>query len=674
MKFHARLVQIVSLGHATFAAASTTEHDGLECLPRMLPLEMRDQVVTNLSMDEYAQVLRTSKQAREIGASDHVALELLKRGAQEFDSLDLRLPSERDRIMAILAGLSCIIKVHATLAAGHPDPEAEKPAGSLESRFNLCAGLSTKDLWRGICMAGIVSDKGWKGLLTELLPKSREENMRHLLFAAVVIADLELIDILLGDCELAFQERSTPAQKSPENCEINAIVRGIALRGSASLLAELQMRMPNLMENLPQLLVMSIRFGREAFYNEVLPLLPLGMIRDSTLEQILLEACWCGFLDIVRDLHKRYPQALTKWSLREGLRCAAQSGHLPIVQFLAWDENHRARDHLDKYILMEVLADAALHNRPNILEFLLCDFIEPYSTELRTFIPKLFIKAAMQSSFAVMDLLLERDSRGDLLAPRMHIGYADLSDIVAAGNSGIYEYVWRRQKTDPRFQHLDRAEAYHVALMDACSRGNLSTVKFLLQVNDNNVLVIPEINLDTRCSGVVYEACRKGHDEIINMPSANDEEHLFLYRATFPNLENKTPLLIATACGRLEVVQFLLQRKPGHRRPILYPLEDADLAVLYRSALKVAAENGQYQVVKFLLARDAYGAYIHPGVAVPEGVLISLAAQPHHADLLKTLLQHRIINRAAELHQALQNAKQGNNHLIANLLQEIQAH
>lgn len=645
---------LVPLGHP--AAAGRAEGPS-DCHLASLPIELRDLVFLSLSLVDYSNVLATSKQALTYRASDHVVLELMRRAAEETEQLELAVAGERGRIMDILSSLHVVIGHHLCLLSSHAEQNIEpsEVTGLFHARFSAVAELSSRKMWKRACMTGLLPRGELGTLYLSWSPDFFLENVRHLLFAAVATGNLDIL-------KASFDP--LPAWI------LRPVCQGIALCGSMELLEAVQTRVPAIIQCFEHLLVAALQFGRERFFRQVWPLALESLNeqqRSEIIREVFAEACATGALGVVEDLFNYTLPAWKQEDLANGLDEAARNGHLPVLKFLVFDESGQVRCDIAISDLQGPLLRAAEHDRSNVIEYFLLDWDDQHRETLKELVPSLLTVAAREAAFKTLGLLLGRDRRGEALAPRLELPAWLLRNVVNNGRLDVLEYLLGLEKTDPRLNRISWAVDDNILLKSACFRGHLPIVQFLLRIDEQGVPVLPGIDPGAEANHCLRSACQEGHFNIVKELLRTDEEDSLIYQTIQPGSSNNHPLITAASHGRVNIVRFLLQKKP---RCDGYLFAGIDPAARDQSALRLAAENGHLNVIRLLLKRDAHQRPLHPGVAIPRGLLAAIAWSNGYVEVMKVLLQHPIANRATEIHDALEEAAANNSHSMISILQE----
>lgn len=621
-------------------------------------LETRGAVFLDQSLVEYAEALETSTTVFEYGASDHVAHKLMEKAAEEILSLSLGPVKERNRYKKILSSLKTVMSIHYGLPnASTVDPK--KAVEHVELRFAECIKhLNTHALWKGTCMAGLLQ----KGQLTtwfpHFSPEFVKENLGHLLFAAVVTGNLDLLANL---------------EEPPQWPERQDLARGIMFRGSVKVLDKVQHYVPTITEDFFDMVKGALKFGQANFAHHLLPRVLADAHEDDRQRHVtrtFVEACASGALGMVMDLIHDYSTLLERDDLLKGLDEAATAGHRPIVMFLALEMNSPARDMI--FTSPTPLIKAAEKNRVDILKFFLVD----WKDRRREFlvarnVPKLFAAAAEGGSLEAMRLLLGKDLEGKHLASSFEISFFTLEKITSRGHLDVLEFLWMLEKTDSRLQGIDWRSGWYSAIRYAHVKNASSILEFFLQVDDKQNFILPGLDSEIFDDDALEKVCREGHYSIAKKLLQTDAANNLVYTTIHPGAKDNEALLTAISYGRREIVRLLLQKGPkGHG----YLFEGIDPAARGQAPLMRAATLRKLDIVQLLLEKDSDGAYIHPTVAIPSGLLEELASNDENAGIVAFLLRHEIANREAEIRLALRAAVQSDSRQMILALQGLETH
>lgn len=628
-----------------------------------LPTELRDIVFGELSLIEYATILRTASNAHHYGASDHVVWELLKRAAEKHDGLHFEFIRERECMLRILSSLSTVMHVHYGLhnhLANH-DGDQRKATRHIRARFRDCARLSCRDLWKGTCMTGLVRGGTWKAVFPFFSHRFIERHVRYFLFASLSLGDMELFTALKG----SISTRMLPA-----------IVLGVAFRGSMELVGQAQEHVPALKSHFGPLLVWALRFGQEGLFQRLLPDVIADQddqSRANCIQNLFEVACSVGALEVVRSLFVRFPWAMESCHLWHNLDVAARFGHLSVVHFIAVDASGPLRNNISTEELKSLLGWAARGNHVHILKYFFVDSEEPLREKARLLAPQVFAMAAEQAAFGAMEFLLGRDQDGAYWASEVTVPFSSLERIELNNHASVFEHLFALESSDPRFRRINWAGGDNSLLKAACAKGRLQVVQFLLRIRDNGELVLPGIDPGAGSNLALYKACKAGHVSVIAELLKLDGEGNQVYKTVDPGAECNRSLVAAAARGHLKVVQFLLQQRPECRETPCYLFKGIDPTSRHQEVLKMAILERQTSVVKFLLKKDTSGTCIHPGVAIPRGLLEAIASGRHYTHMVRVLLRHPIVNRREEIQLALAKATKTKNARLIQLFMDALA-
>lgn len=606
-----------------------------------LPQEICDEVFVKLDIGDYAAYLKISGPAMIRVASYSAAFTILKRGAKELDSLDLSVRGALDRAKRIFSSLQTVIRVHCKVGAKWEGPieDLGSVAQQLEKRFDECAALSRKALWRGSCMIGIVSTERLMLLLPSLSSRFLERNRVSILLAATGAGLLDLVDALITDCNLGSQK------------VLGAIAFGIAFHGSMPFFEQVTIRLPLISKYLPDILASALIWNRKCFFNHMFQSALQGTDefgRKKIIGKTFASACSLGRVGVLRKFLNLYSSTLTKNDFTIGLRNAEVNSHFQIIKLLVWDgENNGVRSIIDDDHLKDLLLSAARYNRIDVIDFLLFDLGGQHLEALKVHIVGALSIVASKGFLRAMDRLLSRDIDGNFFIPVLEFSGSNVSilkDAVYLGRPDVLEYLVARKDNgaelaDDRFDGLDMSSEDNLILRMTCEKGYLEILRFLLQTNERSEFIFPGIDSGCQLTNCLQLACRNGFFGIVKeLLQTDDDTGELLYPTVRPWVSNNLPLRLAALNGCIDIVQFLLQRRHG-----AYKFEGIDPTADDQGALRNAATSGNIEVVKCLLSEGSmYG--VHSGVTVPND-LPSTVAQNGFPAIEELLLQHQRAQR-----------------------------
>jgi ankyrin repeat protein len=142
----------------------------------------------------------------------------------------------------------------------------------------------------------------------------------------------------------------------------------------------------------------------------------------------------------------------------------------------------------------------------------------------------------------------------------------------------------------------------------AAQQGNLDVVRWL--VEEKNVPVDAYLNAETRENDPLMIASMHGHTEVVRFLVQHAPEDVYS-RAVYINREDsnrRTALMHAAAGGHLEIVKILVEQGQANletSKPYPFGFYSEEKAASWAkatatSALKIAEENGQDEVVQYL--------------------------------------------------------------------------
>lgn len=667
-----------------------------------MPTEVRDMLLSELSLSTYAAYLTSHASPHLVKATDATAFRLLNRGAEEFTCLNVACASERDRIIRILSSVQTILRVHSSISLSScatpasEDPSVLTAAACLETRFGEVAALSTSSLWKGACMAGLASISTLKCIVPKLSSTFVEDHKGSLFF------------VLAMEGESAALKQVIDKHHATTREAIKSIVHGAALGGSIELFEMLRTRYPVIGEHLPDIAIWALVLHRKALHKRVC--LEISSERNRKkrsihIRRLLLGSCSFGCYDLAKRLLLHHSNVWKPEDVKTCIRYAAANRNLLILKLLLADPECRfLRFTLHKHGLHTYLVSAAKHDHVDVLVslFLAHDaqlqatWIEMVSSippddhvkaferfprdwhiqeDLVAVVPRLIAVAAACGSFAIMDLLLARDRAGKFLVPGMDFdGKRNfiIESAISSGRVDVIEYLlaWKTsggEQLDPRFRILAEAEDRHRALVLACELGQLDIVRFLLQRDAEGRFVVAGIDPACWDNTPLESACRQGHLPIVQELLRMDEDGRPVYQTVRVAARRNRALGIAAHQGRFSIVKFLLQQRLGADDQLHYVFEGVDPTAGGQMVVRCAAVYQRIDFLKYLLRRIE-GRYVHPGVAVPDDLLVMIVREGT-LDILRLLLKRRFeSNRRRQIEDALREARFVGRQDMASLL------
>ena len=97
------------------------------------------------------------------------------------------------------------------------------------------------------------------------------------------------------------------------------------------------------------------------------------------------------------------------------------------------------------------------------------------------------------------------------------------------------------------------------------------------------------------------------------------------------------PLTSACESGHLDIVKFLLQRRPNADGVMEYVHAGIDAAAQNNTPLSNAIWEKHIEIVEFLLQKTEQGDYLLPGIMITEQMR-RIAAEPGNEELQELLL------------------------------------
>lgn len=609
------------------------------------------------SLVDYANMLKAFENASLYSASYYVAFELMKRAAEELELLEFEVTAERMRLMAIISSLDTVVDIHhrGLSIYAQDDAAPREVAMHIQTRFLECAELSDQPIWKATCMAGLVRGGKLSVVASHFSSAFIENERRYLLFAAVSTGSWEILGDSMG---------------SISRWEAVGVTLGIAYCGSVATFTETQRRALVTTDDIQVILERALLFGREAFVNEMLSVMlsdPIGPRRAQALEEIFEKACATGALGTVKRLIECGGRGLRGFCVVNSLNAAALYGHLVIVKSLVLEKDSPFKKYGSSSLLHGLLWRAANRNHLDFLRFFLIDWDDPRREQQRASVSSAFAGAASGGALQAMDFLLGKDNSGRDLASHFEISTVMLVKIEWHDRLDVLNYLVELEKTEPRLQSINWATDNNKLLRTACSKGHLHLLQFLLRTDERGDFVLSGIDPGASSNNALCSACRWGRLAIVKELLKTDAEGNLVYRTVQPGCENNLPLIRAACHGHLDVVQFLLQRGP---KGCAYLFAGVDPTANDQQALREAASGGYATIVEFLLKRDVNGEYVHPGVVVPRGLLRRLVSKPTLETVVRILLQHPIVERAAEIQQALDHARRKKLCVMIQLLED----
>lgn len=152
MRASGLLLWVITL--SSHGAAKAGRSNQLDTLPQ----EKREHVFSLSEIVAYAAYLKASDHPKTIRLFQHHAKEVIKKGAQQLNSLNAQSYADRDQVLDIIASLETIAKVPFGVEDGWETLDAmqqETIVRHLEKDAMMCAKSSPNDLWRGSSMAGL---------------------------------------------------------------------------------------------------------------------------------------------------------------------------------------------------------------------------------------------------------------------------------------------------------------------------------------------------------------------------------------------------------------------------------------------------------------------------------------------------------------------------------------
>lgn len=350
-----------------------------------------------------------------------------------------------------------------------------------------------------------------------------------------------------------------------------------------------------------------VGFRREALLNHLLNLVPLfsKKAQDCIIGLFYHNACYFGPSSLVQDLYTRY--SLSECHALIALKGATHGGHFDIFkQVLSLTENH------DKSIRSSKAGQKAIyHCFQNVIMNKDLPMMKLFASKYRNenfIMLRAFNLAAEVGIVDMVDLLLGLDECNQCYLPvvTQRVFSAAMSAFACGGRLDLIKYYANRPGDD-RFHGLTLTADANSLFWEACKGGWLEIVEFLLQKDENGTFVLAGIDPAANESQGVCEACQYGHLPILKL--------LLTYEPVNPATMKNRPIKVAAQNAQWEIVRFLLQDSfdyKGHQ----YPIRGIDPAAGDNSVLKSAALARNLDMVRLLLTRDENGRQVYPGIAV----------------------------------------------------------
>lgn len=337
---------------------------------------------------------------------------------------------------------------------------------------------------------------------------------------------------------------------------------------------------------------------------------------------------------------------------------ASTFGNVSILQYLFWTMPLYVYYLFEANIFQKMLLAAARNDHAEVIKFLLFD-LSPYKkAEVSNSYTVIFTEAAVNGSFATMDLLLGPDPFGQLLAPQLDNWIAVdliLEGIALNGRVDSLEHLleWSTGQcgNGPRMPTLPTSIARKIPISNACKWGHLNMVQFLLRKDEASGQYLI-LNMDPINYGLdpLLLACCNGHVEVVKELLRRDAQNNPIHMDMDPAILSDRPLVEAVYHGHLSIIKFLLEDvfKPDDNGQ--YNLPGINATCLAR-----AVRNNHVDAVTFLLQCNEENQFMHPNINIPVD-LIKYAVQLGSVEFLRTLLTLPFVHRNEMLHRALKRA------------------
>lgn len=610
-----------------------------------IPVQPLSEIEEALIGDNHAILLPTFK----------LDLHVLRERANEFDRLSFSICTERCRLLEICADVRALVReqLQPIPQVAWLDNTLGIIAARLESIFKEIKMLSSQDLYRGICMAGLVEVDLWKLVLPKFSSSFIAENSPSIAFAATAIGDSALCGMLQSDDNL-------------EAHAVEAMLMGIAYRGSVKFLKE-TMNAEFIQANILHILQWALIFDQEAFFLELLPMVIDD--RSDSIGEFFVIACSLGSTNAVLTIIQRYRYEISDANLRNGMLRAAAEGGLDVVRLVSWDHMYcRIQEYVTMQHLEEMLFAASKADKVEVIRYLLWELHEPTRKILQRSLSHAIYCAIETGSLRALEVLLGKESQDcKFLIPQATLlgcHSDDLGTPVLAGRMELIRYSWDWIKRDNpsgslRFQQWDFIMYRNFAVMLASKMGQVEVLRFLLLRQDDGTFVIPGIDPSSQENAPLIMACTHGHLNVVRELLQTDKNNALIYQGIDPAAKDNLPLQQAAVQGHRLIVSFLLQRSIGMDGKFHYHLKGIDPTVRNQAILCEAAMERHTAVVSDL--------FECPGVTIPLG-LLPLVAESGTAKMVKILLEHEIPQRRQQIQLALEIAKESRNLAVSNVL------
>ena len=179
-------------------------------------------------------------------------------------------------------------------------------------------------------------------------------------------------------------------------------------------------------------------------------------------------------------------------------------------------------------------------------------------------------------------------------------------------------------------------------IFEACKKGHADIVKILLERSDIDCSKLNDRDIKER-TALMY-ACGRGHTNVVKLLLQTTENPNSDRRIDFnakSNISRTTSLMYACRNGRTDVVKLLVNHSKINIELNVFSVYGINMDFCYGwTAFMMACRHGHKDVVEFLINQTEKRVDLNAGVVGYGWTAFMLACQQGHKDVVKLMLDH----------------------------------